>query len=254
MHRLRKKDRESGFDRGAVKDMAYITCKDLTLGYDGRPVAEGLNFSVSKGDYLCVVGENGSGKSTLVKTLLRLIPPVSGTVEYGEGITQKNIGYLSQQTLVQRDFPASVREIVTSGCLPFMRKPFYGREERRRAEANMERMGITGLAGKSYRDLSGGQQQRVLFARALCAADRMLLLDEPVSGLDPRVTAEMYAIVKELNGEGMSIVMISHDVSSAVKYASHILHVGYRPLFFGKTEDYLGTDVAKLFLRGNGDD
>ncbi len=231
--------------------MAYITCKDLALGYDGRVVAEGINFSVSKGDYLCVVGENGSGKSTLVKTLLRLIPPISGTVEFSDGLLSKDVGYLPQQTPVQRDFPASVREIVTSGCLSGMGlRPFYGREEKRRAEANMERMGIADLARKSYRDLSGGQQQRVLFARALCAADKLLLLDEPVSGLDPLVTGEMYRIVKELNGEGMSVVMISHDIATAVKYASHILHIGYKPLFFGRTEDYLMTDTAKLFLKG----
>lgn len=231
--------------------MAYITCKDLALGYDGRVVAEGINFSVSKGDYLCVVGENGSGKSTLVKTLLRLIPPISGTVEFSDGLLPKDVGYLPQQTPVQRDFPASVREIVTSGCLSGMGlRPFYGREEKRRAEANMARMGIADLAKKSYRDLSGGQQQRVLFARALCAADKILLLDEPVSGLDPLVTGEMYRIVKELNGEGMSVVMISHDIATAVKYASHILHIGYKPLFFGRTEDYLLTDTAKLFLKG----
>lgn len=231
--------------------MAYITCKDLTLGYDGRPVAENLTFTVSAGDYLCVVGENGSGKSTLIKTLLKLIPPISGTVEYSDGITPNSIGYLPQQTLIQRDFPASVREIVTSGCLSGMGfRPFYGEAEKKRAAESMERMGITDLARKSYRDLSGGQQQRVLFARALCAADKMLLLDEPVSGLDPRVTIEMYKTVKELNDGGMAIVMISHDIPSAVKYASHILHVGYKPLFFGRTEDYVESDIAAAFLKG----
>ncbi len=231
--------------------MAYITCRDLSLGYDGIPVVEGLNFSVSRGDYLCVVGENGSGKSTLVKTLLRLVPPVSGKIEYSDGLAPKSIGYLPQQTPVQRDFPASVREIVTSGCLPLMgSRPFYGREEKRRAERNMERMGVLSLAGKSYRDLSGGQQQRVLFARALCAADKMLLLDEPVAGLDMLATAEMYKAVAELNAEGMAIIMISHDIPSATEYASHILHIGNRPLFFGTTEDYLSSDVAKTFLKG----
>lgn len=230
--------------------MAYITCKALNLGYDGRTVAEQLNFSVNAGDYLCVVGENGSGKSTLIKTLLKLIPPISGEIVYSDGIVPENIGYLPQQTQIQRDFPASVREIVLSGCLSRMgKRPFYGREEKVRAERNMKRLGIDALAGKCYRDLSGGQQQRVLFARALCAADKLLMLDEPVAGLDPRVTSEMYKIVKELNDEGMAVVMISHDIPSAVTYASHILHISYRPLFYGKTEDYIKSDVAKIFLK-----
>ena len=171
--------------------MAQLTCKNLTLGYDNRAIQEDLNFSIDAGDYLCIVGENGSGKSTLMKTLLHLQPPISGTIELGDGLKKNEIGYLPQQTLVQRDFPASVREIVLSGCQSRCGlRPFYNKEEKRVAQKAMEKMMIQDLADHCYRELSGGQQQRVLLARALCAAQKILLLDEPVSGLDPRVTAE----------------------------------------------------------------
>ena len=199
--------------------MAQLTCKNLTLGYDNRAIQEDLNFSIDAGDYLCIVGENGSGKSTLMKTLLHLQPPISGTIELGDGLKKNEIGYLPQQTLVQRDFPASVREIVLSGCQSRCGlRPFYNKEEKRVAQKAMEKMMIQDLADHCYRELSGGQQQRVLLARALCAAQKILLLDEPVSGLDPRVTAEMYQLIKDLNKkDGITIIMISHDIAAAVK-------------------------------------
>ena len=205
--------------------MSYITVKDLEVGYDGRAVEKSLNFSVNKGDYLCVVGENGSGKSTLMKTLLGLLAPVGGQILIGDDLKANEIGYLPQQTIVQRDFPASVREIVLSGCQSRCGlRPFYNKEEKALAAENMERMGITELADRCYRELSGGQQQRVLLARALCATRKVLLLDEPVSGLDPKVTLEMYELIRRLNQDGITIIMISHDIEAAVRYASHILH------------------------------
>ena len=199
--------------------MAQLTCKNLTLGYDNRAIQEDLNFSIDAGDYLCIVGENGSGKSTLMKTLLHLQPPISGSIELGDGLKKNEIGYLPQQTLVQRDFPASVREIVLSGCQSRCGwRPFYNKEEKMVAQKAMEKMMIQDLADHCYRELSGGQQQRVLLARALCAAQKILLLDEPVSGLDPRVTAEMYQLIKDLNKkDGITIIMISHDIA-AVSY------------------------------------
>ena len=179
--------------------MAQITCKNLTLGYENRAIQENLNFSINAGDYLCIVGENGSGKSTLMKTLLHLQPPISGTIELGDGLRKNEIGYLPQQTLVQRDFPASVKEIVLSGCQGHCGlRPFYNKEEKETARKAMEKMMILELQNRCYRELSGGQQQRVLLARALCAAKKILLLDEPVSGLDPRVTAEMYQLIQDL--------------------------------------------------------
>lgn len=218
--------------------MQVITAKNLSLGYDSKPILENLNFSVEEGDYLCIVGENGSGKSTLMKTLLNLTEPLGGKIIMGDGIKRNEIGYLPQQTLVQKDFPASVREIVLSGCQARMGlKPFYGKEEKALAEENMERMDITHLADRSYRYLSGGQQQRVLLARALCATRKILLLDEPVAGLDPRVTAEMYSLIEQLNKEGITIIMISHDIEAALKYASHILHIGAE-VFYGTAEEY----------------
>ena len=219
--------------------MPQIVCENLTLGYGGETIVEGLTFSVDAGMYLCVVGENGAGKSTLMKTILGLHTPLSGRVAFGDGLRQREIGYLSQQTDVQKDFPASVREIVLSGFQGRMGfRPFYKREEKERAAQNMERMGIAGLSDRCYRDLSGGQQQRVLLARALCATEKLLLLDEPVSGLDPVVTADMYRIIGELHQSGVTIVMITHDVAEALPCATHILHLGCR-VFFGTRDEYL---------------
>ncbi len=230
--------------------MAQLTCQNLRVGYEGRAVSRDLTFSVSRGNYLCILGENGSGKSTLMKTILGLLPPISGKILTGDGLEKNEIGYLPQQTRVQRDFPASVQEIVLSGCQS--RRPFYSREDKRSARENMEKMGLGPLSGRCYRTLSGGQQQRVLLARALCATRKMLLLDEPVSGLDPKVTAEMYGLIRELNlQEGITVVMISHDVSTALGDASHILHLG-EPLFFGTKADYLQSPQGRLYTAGRG--
>lgn len=228
--------------------MAYIKCENLAIGYDGKAVLEGVNFEVSEGDYLCIVGENGAGKSTLVKTLLHLLKPVAGTITFGDGLKDTSIGYLPQQTVVQKDFPASVKEIVLSGCQGKLGlRPFYGAKEKQTAMDNMRRMYVDSLANRCYRELSGGQQQRVLLARALCAADKMLLLDEPVSGLDPHVTSEMYELIRSLNLEGITIIMITHDIAAALKYATHILHIG-SDVFFGTKEEYKESRIGKRFI------
>ncbi len=233
-----------------------LVCKNAALGYEGRIVAQKIDFTVSSGDYLCIMGENGSGKSTLIKAILGLKPQMSGEIKWCGDIAGREIGYLPQQTLVQRDFPASVREIVISGCLSKCSwRPFYTRKEKDLAEKNMKRLGIEGLSKRCYRDLSGGQQQRVLLARALCAAEKMLLLDEPVTGLDPKAQAEMYELIAGLNAEGVTIIMVSHDITAAVKYSSHILHIGRKKqLFFGKTEDYVNSPVGRSFLATEGGD
>ncbi|MCR4734483.1 MAG: ABC transporter ATP-binding protein [Treponema sp.] len=219
--------------------MAQLSCENLTLGYASNIILENLSFEVNKGDYLCIVGENGSGKTTLMKTLLRLIKPISGKILFSDGLIQDEIGYLPQQTDVQKDFPASVYEIVLSGCQSRCgRRPFYNKAEKELALANINKMGISHLKKRCYKELSGGQQQRVLLARALCATQKMLLLDEPVSALDPEATEEMYHLIKDLNDEGITIIMISHDIQAALNYASHILHIGAE-IFFGKKEDYI---------------
>ena len=230
--------------------MAQLTCQKLCVGYDGKPVLQDLSFQVFAGDYLCIVGENGSGKSTLMKTILGLQPPISGRILTGDGLRKNEIGYLPQQTQVQKDFPASVREIVLSGCQGRCgSRPFYNREEKKLAADAMEKMQVAPLAKRCYRTLSGGQQQRVLLARALCATQKMLLLDEPVSGLDPKVTAEMYALIQKLNYEdGITVVMISHDLNAALQYASHILHIG-DAVFFGTKAAYLN-EFSQAWQRG----
>ena len=230
-----------------------LTVRNVTLGYEQSVVSEKINFEMGQGDYLCVVGENGAGKSTLMKAILGLKPPISGTIVFGDGLKPNEIGYLPQQTTLQRDFPASVDEVVLSGCLNRCGlRPFYTKKERAIAEQNMEKLGIVSLRRRSYRALSGGQQQRVLLARALCATRKLLILDEPVSGLDPRVTAEMYGLIETLNREeGITVMMISHDISAALRYASHILHIG-DAVFFGTKADYLQSPQGKVFDSGKG--
>lgn len=219
--------------------MALITCDNITLGYESGPVIKNLSFSIDEGSYLSIVGENGAGKSTLIKALLGLKAPSSGSIEYN-GIQSEAIGYLPQQTEVQRDFPASVKEIVLSGCLGKKGfSPFYTKEDKRLAEHNMEIMGISSISKKCYKELSGGQQQRVLLARALCATKKMILLDEPVSGLDPHAAADMYDVIKHLNQfHKITVIMVSHDIPAALEYSSHILQIKKDGSFFCQTSEY----------------
>jgi len=231
--------------------MALLECRDVSLSYENHLVLSDLSFAVNAGDYLCIVGENGSGKSTLVKALLSLKAPAKGEIVMDEGLLQKEIGYLPQQTDLQKDFPASVWEVVLSGCLNSRgNRPFYATAEKETARGNLQKLGIADLKSRSYRELSGGQQQRVLLARALCATTKLILLDEPVAGLDPVVTGEFYGLIRRINGEGITVIMVSHDVESAVKYASHILHLHNKPLFFGSTADYLQSGAGRQFLGG----
>ena len=268
--------------------MTQIICDNLTLGYDGKAVSEGVSFDVDKGDYLCIVGENGAGKSTLIKALLGLNPPLAGKIERPGGLKSAAIGYLPQHTEVQKDFPATVKEIVLSGCIgrdlpaplrgntgetkaPPKKKaqgkaasfakrlfltvnPVYTRSQKALAARQIQRLGLTALQNRCYRELSGGQRQRVLLARALCATEEILLLDEPVAGLDPMVTKEMYDIIESLNKEGITIIMVSHDIAAAVRYATHILHLSKKPLFFGTKEDYVKTDIGRRFTSTEGGD
>lgn len=233
--------------------MALIKTENLTLSYENMTVIEALSFEVKSCDYLCIVGENGSGKSTLVKALLGLKKPEHGAIEFGDGLKQTEIGYLPQQTSAQRDFPASVSEVVISGCLNSRGlRPFYSVSERKTAAENIERLGITELKNRSYRELSGGQQQRVLLARALCATKKLLLLDEPVTGLDPMVTAEMYELIEKINKSGVTVVMVTHDMQSALKYASHILCLTEHDSFFGTTKEFLESDMSNFLTNSEG--
>ena len=232
-------------------------CKDVTLGYENKVVAKNLNFKIDQGDYLCVVGENGTGKSTLIKTLLGLIKPLNGEVIANvQGKNHKGVGYLPQQTQAQKDFPASVWEVVLSGVLNNdHRCPFYNKKDKAEAEKNMEKLNILDLKKRCYRELSGGQQQRVLLARALCATDSVLILDEPVTGLDPAASMELYETIKDLNKkENVTIIMVSHDIKNALNYATHILHLEQENDFFGTVEEYKKSNVSNMVLGGAAND
>lgn len=232
--------------------MSLILCKDASFAYEGKVVISNLNFHVEKGDYLCIVGENGSGKSTLIKGLLRLKSQENGEITIGDGLKFNEIGYLPQQSIIQRDFPASVYEVVLSGCLNRIGlRPFYGKKEKLIANKNIERLKLGNIKERCYRELSGGQQQRVLLARALCATKKLLLLDEPVAGLDPLVTQELYGLIKQINEDmNITIIMVSHDIRSAIQYSSHILHLKNEQLFYGKTREYTKSNIGRSFLGG----
>lgn len=231
--------------------MAQIECLDVTLGYDGNVLAEGLTFSVSEGDYLCIVGENGAGKSTLVKTLLGQKKPLKG--EILSEVSLKEIGYLPQQAELQKDFPATVNEIVMSGILGSIKGRFWlSSAERKKSKENMKKLDIDSLSKESYKKLSGGQQQRVLLARALCAAKKLVLLDEPAKGLDPVKTNEMYHLIMDLNkSENITVIMVSHDIHAAVRHAKHILHLGNKEVFFGTCDEYKESHIGQSFLHSD---
>ncbi len=232
--------------------MSLIKCENAAFGYESTVAAENITFSVEKGDYIYIIGENGTGKSTLVKGLVGLIKPISGSIVYGEGLTSKKLGYMPQKTEVQRDFPASVYEVVISGRAgrgAF--RPFYSKSDREAVCEAMTALRIHDIEKKSYRELSGGQQQRVLLARALVAAGDVLLLDEPAAGLDPVVTSELYSVISDLNkNHGITVVMVSHDLDAVASSATHILHIKKSPLFFGTKEDYLSSDAWREYKIG----
>ena len=228
-----------------------LSCRDVTVAYDSKIAVDHVSFEVNEGEYVCIVGENGSGKSTLLKSILGLVPLKCGSVSFGPEVHRKRLGYLPQQTNIQKDFPASVYEVVLSGCLNRRGlKPFYSKADKEQAVRHMERLGIGDFKKRSFSALSGGQQQRVLLARALCATDKLLLLDEPVTGLDPLVTEELYQLIEQLNRDlGVTIIMVSHDISSATQYADKILHISQSLLFYGDTESYINTELGKRFLK-----
>ena len=227
-----------------------IKCEHVDLGYENQDAVINVNMEVCPGDYLCIVGENGSGKSTLIKGLLGLLKPSGGKLTVAEELKTTGIGYLPQQTAAQKDFPASVREVVLSGCLSRRgRRPFYSKTEKDIASANMEKLGITQLANQCYRELSGGQQQRVLIARPLCATRELLILDEPITGLDPMAIQDFYSMIRKLNREDkVAIIMVSHDLRNAVEEANKILHLQKQVLFYGPAHDYMNSKAAGHFF------
>lgn len=232
--------------------MQLLKCENIHMNYDSTKAVNGVSFTVDEGDFLCIVGENGAGKSTLLKGILGLQKISEGSVTFN-GIKKSEIGYLPQRTQVQKDFPAAVKEVVLSGRIGRKGKLFYSAEDRQIASENMETMKISDIRNKSFNELSGGQQQRVLLARALCATDRLLLLDEPTAGLDPFVTEDMYRLIEHLNSEhGVTVIMVTHDIKSAVKYANKILCMEHDGDFFGTTQEYLDTPAAKRILGGDG--
>ena len=228
-----------------------LKIEKLYKNFNDLKVLKNINIQVNKGDRVVIIGPSGSGKSTLVKTILGLESSKTGKIVFGEGLNKSEIGYLPQQTQAQKDFPASVYEVVLSGCLNSRGfSPFYSAKDKKLANEMIKSLGIENIKKKSFRELSGGQQQRVLLARALCATKKIIILDEPITGLDPTVTREMYSLIKEINKKGITIIMVSHDINFAVNNASKILHLKKNIKFFGNTEDYVNSEVGRGFIGG----
>ena len=229
-----------------------LKCEHVDFGYENQDAVIDVSLEVSTGDYICIVGENGSGKSTLMKGILGLLKPTEGKIEISEELKKAGIGYLPQQTAAQKEFPATVFEVVISGCLGKRgNRPFYSPKEKQTALSNLERLGIADLKKSCFRDLSGGQKQRALIARALCATDKLLILDEPITGLDPSAIQDFYNIIRKLNREEqVAILMVSHDMANIVRQAGKILHLQQKALFWGTVQDYLKSGIGNQFLGG----
>lgn len=229
-----------------------LKCEHVDFGYENQDAVIDVSLEVNTGDYICIVGENGSGKSTLMKGILGLLKPTVGKIEISDELKKAGIGYLPQQTAAQKDFPATVFEVVISGCLGKRgNRPFYSAKERQAALSNLERLGIADLKKSCFRDLSGGQKQRALIARALCATDKLLILDEPITGLDPSAIQDFYNIIRKLNREEqVAILMVSHDMANIVRQAGKILHLQQKALFWGTVQDYLKSGIGNQFLGG----
>ena len=231
--------------------MTLIECKRLSVGYDKKVVCKDINFKVEEGDYLCILGENGSGKSTLLKTILGLNKAVFGKVIFEKSLSKNKLGYLPQQNDFQKDFPATVKEVIMSGFISQMGlRPFYNKAEKNKANGIIEFLGLENLTKNGFKELSGGQQQRVLLARALCATDKILVLDEPTNGLDSKTTNQFYKLLKNLNNSGLTIIMVSHNLDKVMEYASHIVYLKYSMIFNGTKQEFESSDIMSALKVG----
>lgn len=221
--------------------MAILTAKKVKIGFGENVVIKDASFSLDEGDFACVVGTNGSGKSTLIKAILGLIKPMSGTIEYGEGLTQTTIGYLPQETRPDANFPATVEEIVLSGCLGHMKmRPFYCHKEHEHVRESLRTLGIDELAKASFMKLSGGQKQKVLLARSLSATKKLLILDEPSNNLDYKSRKDFYKTLKKLNSEqGLTIIMITHDLDADDLIGNKVVAISDGVAKIAATAEYL---------------
>ena len=218
-----------------------LAVKDLTIKYKNNIILDNVSFNIKKGDYLAIVGENGSGKSTLVKAMLGL-KDYTGTIDLS---AFKSVGYLPQVDESLENFPATVYEIVSLGLVNQIRF-FFKKSDRKKIDETLKRLDIYDIKDAYFGALSGGQRQRVLLARALVSGSDILFLDEPTTGLDPIATEELYNIIDRLNEEGVTIVMVTHDINTCIKCAKAVMHLKRGILFYGSRDDYVSTDLYKV--------
>lgn len=221
--------------------MPLIEFKDLCIGYEHKVIIKNINLEINDGEYVCVFGDNGVGKTTFLKTILGLIPPLSGSIIIEDTFNKKEVGYLPQRMQLKPEFPASCFEIVLSGCVNRLKIwPFYRKSHRDLAIEKMKLLGVANLKDKPFRVLSGGQQQRILLARALCATDRLLILDEPFTGLDYHAAKSLYDLLEKINKQlNVTIIVVSHFMEDILAYSTKVVHLSKEEVFCGTPEQYV---------------
>ncbi len=216
--------------------MEILSASHVSINYGAVVAVDDATFGVNEGDYFCIAGSNGSGKSTLLKGIIGLAPIKNGHLHVN--LPKEQISYLSQTNRADRDFPATVWEIILSGTQKSGKKiPFYTKDDKQRAEESMIKLGMEKFKNTRIGNLSGGQQQRALLARALCKSPKLLLLDEPFAGLDSAISEELYELYKNLNKNGVTIIMASHDYQAIGNFASRVMLMNNSHVDFVGTND-----------------
>ncbi len=219
--------------------MTVLEIEQLKVSYANHVALENINLEIKDGEYVCLIGENGSGKSTLVKTIVGLLKPEEGRVNLN--ILLDEVAYLSQTNLKDLDFPATSKEIIMSGVQKHRKLPFYTKKDKEIYKDIIKKLKIEEIQNRRIGDLSGGQKQRVLIARALIREPKLLILDEPATGLDYNITKEVYKILEELNKNNkMTIIMATHDIDEINEIKPRIIYLGKTIKYDGNIENWKG--------------
>lgn len=238
---MRKETTVSG---EGTKQTALLICRNLAVGYDGIRQCENISFTLHEGEHLSVIGRDGSGKTALVSAILGLDSPMEGEVTYCGGLKRSEIGCMPQNDMLMGN--ARVLDTVLAGCLGGMNKWFVGRGEKQRAMDCLTELGAADLAARRMGELSGGQRQRVLLARALCSAERLLILDEPLRGLDAVAAEELLCLIHRIGEErNVSVIFINPPTPRGT-----VLHLAGKPVFYGTAEAYASSLPGQYFAAG----
>lgn len=232
-----------------------IELHNIFVGYKDLIVLEDISINIPRGSFLAVVGPNGGGKTTLIKTILGLIKPGSGTVNvfgkpaYCQGGNRKKIGYVPQVLSIDANFPIHAKDVVLMGRygrIGLLKNPAL--KDKKIAKETMDKIGILELADKPIGRLSGGQRQRVFLARALANEPEILFLDEPTTGIDVPSTEGLYELLHKLHNEGITIIIVSHDIGVVASYVDTIACLNKRLIAHGRPEEVINPEnLEKMY-------